>query len=289
MAERPTASRSGLEEQVAGLCQLAADEDALGREQVARARDGAAEGAAGVGDDAPAPDVAGLRLEDDLAQREAVAVAAAQGLEDGFGAGEGLQAAAVAAAADRPAVVDRHVADLAGGASRAVVEPPVEDEAGADPGGDLDVDEVRAVAPSAPHDLRQSAEVGVVLDAHRQAELGLHERLRARADPAGQDGRVPDLAAVAAQRAWKAHADAGDAVGRHADVVEQPTDEAPGQRDALVGLVVDVERLLGLGEDGVREVGDGHAHVRVAEVDADGIGCTNIAVQPRSRVLQEEK
>ena len=53
-----------------------------------------------------------------------------------------------------------------------------------------------------------------------------------------------------------------------ADLVEQPPDQAAGERDALVGLVVDVERLLGLGEDGVREVGDGDAHVRVAEVDA---------------------
>ena len=57
-----------LEQQVAGLGQLAADEDALGGEQVARAGDGAAEGAAGVGDDAPAADVARLRLQDDLAQ-----------------------------------------------------------------------------------------------------------------------------------------------------------------------------------------------------------------------------
>ena len=112
MAERPTASRSGSSSRSAACGQLAADEDALGREQVARARDGAAEGTAGIGDDAPAPDVARLRLEDDLAQGQAVAVAAAQRLEDGLGAGEGLQAAAVAAAADRPAVVDRHVADL---------------------------------------------------------------------------------------------------------------------------------------------------------------------------------
>ena len=172
MAERRDGLPQRLEQQVAGLGQLAADEDALGGEQVARAGDGAAEGAAGVGDDAPAADVARLRLSDDLAQGQAVAVAAAQRLEDGLGAGEGLQAAAVAAAADRAAVVDRHVADLAGGAARAVVEAAVEDEAGADAGGDLDVDEVRAVAAGAPHDLRQRAEVGVVLDAHGQAELG---------------------------------------------------------------------------------------------------------------------
>ena len=34
-------------------------------------------------------------------------------------------------------------------------------------------------------------------------------------------------------------------------------------------LVVDVERLLGLGEHGVREVRDRDPNVRVVEVDAD--------------------
>ena len=67
-------------------------------------------------DHALAAEVALARHRDDAAQREPVAVAAAQRLEDRLGAGERLQAAAVAAAADRPALVDRHVADLAGGA-----------------------------------------------------------------------------------------------------------------------------------------------------------------------------
>ena len=71
MAERRDGVAQRLEQQVAGLGQLAADEDALGGEQVAGAGDGAAEGAAGVGDHAPAADVARLGLEDDLAQRQA--------------------------------------------------------------------------------------------------------------------------------------------------------------------------------------------------------------------------
>jgi hypothetical protein len=90
-----------------------------------------------------------------------------------------------------------------------------------------------------------------------------------RADPAGEDRRVADLAGVAAQRARHAHADAGDAARVGADLVEQLAHEPAGERDAVARGVVDVDGLLGLGEDGVGEVGDRDPDVREAEVDAD--------------------
>ena len=58
------------------------------------------------------------------------------------GADEGLEAAAVAAPADRAVLVDRQVADLAGRARAAPEQLAAEDEAGTHAVGDLDVDPV---------------------------------------------------------------------------------------------------------------------------------------------------
>ena len=70
---------------------------------------------------------------DDAPQVEVVAVAPAQRLDDRLGAGERLQAAAVAAAADRARLVDGEVPELAGRAREAVVEPAAQHQPGADP------------------------------------------------------------------------------------------------------------------------------------------------------------
>jgi hypothetical protein len=71
--------------------------------------------------------VAGVGLGDDLAQCEPAAVPTPERFEDRLGAGERLEAAAVAAAADGPGLVDRYVADLACGTGGAVVEAAVKD------------------------------------------------------------------------------------------------------------------------------------------------------------------
>ena len=62
-------------------------------------------------------------------------------LEDGGAAGEGLEAAFVAAAAFGAVDVQDHVADLAGGVVEAAVEVAVDDQAAADAGADEDADE----------------------------------------------------------------------------------------------------------------------------------------------------
>ena len=77
--------------------------------------------------------------------------------------GEGLEAAAVAAAAHGPAVGDQGVADLAGGPSDAMLQAPLGDQAGADAGRDLDVGDLGSgpwprptPAPQAPRGWRRS-------------------------------------------------------------------------------------------------------------------------------------
>ena len=78
--------------------------------------------------------VAGVNERDDLIERQAVAVAGAQQLDDRAAAGHHLQAAAVAAAADRAGLVDEDVAELACRPARAAVELAAEDQPGADAG-----------------------------------------------------------------------------------------------------------------------------------------------------------
>ena len=62
-------------------------------------------------------------------------------LEDGRAAGQGLEAAFVAATALRAVDVQDHVADFAGGMVEAAVEVAVEDQPAADAGADEDADE----------------------------------------------------------------------------------------------------------------------------------------------------
>ncbi len=65
-----------------------------------------------------------------------------QHVEQRGGGGDGLQAAAVAAAADGAVRAHLHVADLARVAGHATVQAAAEDDPGADPRGDLHVDQM---------------------------------------------------------------------------------------------------------------------------------------------------
>ena len=96
--------------------------------------------------------------------------------------GEGLEAARLAARAERTARVDDGVADLAGEAAGATVEPAVEHDAGRDPGADGEVGEVAAVdavSDAAPVQAERGGS-GVVLDDDRPAELALRGRRAGR-------------------------------------------------------------------------------------------------------------
>ena len=81
-------------------------------------------------------------------------------------AGDGLEAARVAAAADDVlASVDDDVADVAGGALGAAVDGAAGDDAAADAGADLDVEQVLDLAPVGPV-LAEGHDVHVVVDEH---------------------------------------------------------------------------------------------------------------------------
>src|SRR4051812_10754723 len=103
-----------------------------------------------------------------------------------------LEAAAVAAAAERACRLDRHVPDLAREAGRATLELTSDDEASADAGAQDDVDEVLDPASGAERLLRPGAEVGVVLDLDRERQAPFELRRRTHAGPARKDRRRAD-------------------------------------------------------------------------------------------------
>src|SRR5215203_3029529 len=89
------------------------------------------------------------------------------------------------------------MADLTGGPSGTLEQSPVDDDAGADPGRELQVDEPGRVASGAPDRLGQCPEVGVVAKPYLHAEALRHELGGVRPGPAGEDrGGSHDAAAM---------------------------------------------------------------------------------------------
>src|SRR5262249_8671408 len=148
---------------------------------------------------------------------------------DERGAGrQRLQAAAVAAAADRPGLVDGHVADLAGHAASAVIRAPVDDQPGADTGRDLHITGMTGVAAGAQRHLGERARVGVVVDVDGEPEAAAELRAGIDPGPAGQDRAGVDGAARLVDRAGDRDADAEHALAAGAGLLERAVDE-PGR------------------------------------------------------------
>ena len=152
----------------------------------------------------------------------------------------------------------------------AAVQAAVEDQAGADPGGDLQVDQVAGVAAGAERGLGQRAEVRVVVDHHRDVEPAAHLGGGGHPDPAGQDRGRADRAVALVDRAGQAHAGADHGLAGDARVGQRLDHELGGHLEAFLRVVVGIQRAGALGEDRAGEVGDRDAQVAVAEVDADG-------------------
>ena len=138
------------------------------------------------------------------------------------------------------------------------------------PGGHHHVDDVARPAAGAEGDLRERAEVGVVveLDAGSRAGARAPRRPGYRPSRAGRSSRR--LPFVAVDRRRERHAGADDAAsGRRPPRRARSAASSAAASSASCGRLVDVELDEALGEDGGGEVGDGDPDVAVAEVDAE--------------------
>src|SRR5207248_8344021 len=124
-------------------------------------------------DRSPADGVALFRHGQDSGEGK-LATAGPDQPHDGVGGGDRLQAAPVAAVTQRAVLVDGGVPDLTGGPTDAVVETAVDDQAGPDAAGGLDVDHVLRPLGGADRELGERTQIGVVVDLDRQTELLLH-------------------------------------------------------------------------------------------------------------------
>src|SRR6478736_6634341 len=234
------------DEQLAGLGELAADHDALRVHGDRQARDHRADGGAGVLDDLAAAGVAVVGEGDDVPEREA------------------------SAQADLALGVDLDVADLARRAGEAAVQVLVQGDAGAGAVGRADVDGVLEVPAGAEAALGEGAEVGVVVDEHRDAQALRHDLGDGGVVPAAEDAGDGDGAGRGVHRGGEADADAEELVEAGADALEDLDDEEGGAVEAGVGAVLVGEGEGLLDEDLGGRVGEGDAHVPGADVHARG-------------------
>ena len=149
-----------------------------------------------------------------------------QRLHDGGDRRVGLQAPALSAPAQRSAFVDRDVADLA----RATAPPDegaVDEQAAPDAVVELEGHAVVAAASRAPGVLAERGQVGVVVDAHRDAERVSDLACR-HAVPAGKDARRRDRVWVPADRAGHRHASADERAPAQARRGERLADQLAG-------------------------------------------------------------
>src|SRR5688572_19219254 len=173
------------------LGDVAAEDHDARVEEVDAAREDLAERPPGLAHDADRLGVAGADELHDAAAALGGVAGGGEPLGQRVAAGDRLQAADVPAAADHVLVVaDDDVADVARRAVRAAVDLAPGDDAAADAGADLDVEEVRDVAPVGPV-LAEGHDVDVVVDEDRQRAEAVGEPARdGEPVPAGHDRRA---------------------------------------------------------------------------------------------------
>nr|BFE77910.1 hypothetical protein GCM10020093_005110 [Planobispora longispora] len=109
-----------------------------------------------------------------------------------------------------PAVADRDVADLPGGAQRAAQDLAARDDARADPGGDLDEQQVVGLAGVDRAMLADGDHVHVVVEEDRAREALLDDRRDRHAGPVGHDAGALGAAGRELHGRGHAQADAAD-------------------------------------------------------------------------------
>ena len=132
----------------------------------------------------------------------------------------------------------------------------------------FDVGEVREPASAPPEAFGERPELGVVVHDDRDVERIVKRRRDVDLRPAGQDRGRAEAAGIGDDRPGKTDAHADQIGARLADHLEHLSNRGFAPGVAVRGPVSVAERLVVLGEHVVGEVGDGNAHVPVAEIDA---------------------
>jgi hypothetical protein len=258
-----------LEQQVAGCPEGAADRYPLRVEEVEERRRGRADVPAGLGQRAGAGEVAAACAGDDLVEVERLAERPLEHADERLRRGHRLQAAAVSAAADVAVLLNRDVADLAGGPARAAQHLAVCDQARADARRDLQVHERRGAAAGAPERLGARPEIRVVVHVDRELEPVLDVLKHPHALPSGEDRRRADRPGARMERPGEADPDAERVGPRRARLGERRVDERDRGREPHVRAVVLLHLLPALREHAVSHVAHGDGEVALAEVHAD--------------------
>ena len=161
-----------------------------------------------------------------------------QRVQDRGDGGVGVQAAALAAAAERAALVDGGMADLARAAGRAADQGAVHEQPAPDAVVELDRDAVIAALPGAPDVLAEGRQVRVVIDAHRYAE-SLPDVAAGHAVPAGKHPGRLDHVRVMADGPGQRDAGADQGVVGQPGAGQRLVEQAPGDDQARdAGMVV---------------------------------------------------
>ena len=105
---------------------------------------------------------------------------------------ERLEAAVIAAAAERSVGVDHHVAEFAGHVGRAMVEPAVDHDAAADTGAEREADDLPAALRRADPALGLHRAIRVILQRRGDAEAGGEPGAKRQVGPAEVGGQQDD-------------------------------------------------------------------------------------------------
>ena len=150
-----------------------------------------------------------------VVEREVLAEAAAEQLDDRRPGGVGLQAAAVAAAADRRPSSSRIVWPISPAVPPAAAEQAAaDDQPRADAGRDLEVDEVRATPPGAPVSSASAPRLASFSTWTGRARRALISSLASDARPSRGGSPRADRAGHRVDRPGQTEADAEHAVAR---------------------------------------------------------------------------
>src|SRR6478735_780765 len=199
---------------------------------------------------------------------------------EGVSGGVLLPAALVTALAPDAVGYDAHVPELARDAVATADDPPVEHDAPADAGAEVDHDQVALAAAGAEAVLGPHGGVGVVVDEDRQRHP-LAERLPQRLVAPREVRREDDCRAVGRDEAGGPDADRGDVVGATGEQLLDDRDDRVLDHPWGGGPVRGV--APGAGQHVAVGVDDATGDLGATDVDADGERTVSHGIPPGGR------